>query len=135
VSEDHLPINMMVKTGMFARHMAIAAAERLEWVTTSLASKPSMSLPMACTAALIIFSIYFKVICHQILLLANILMDQSLEKLWIDWTFRKVKAQWMTGSRSALVVQCMVMILSFSLFFWLRNLTETVLARWSRGFL
>eukprot|EP00957_Ditylum_brightwellii_P092217 7020275-Ditylum_brightwellii.AAC.1 len=41
----------MVKTGTFARYMAMAADARLEWVPTSEAVKPRVSLPMRVTAA------------------------------------------------------------------------------------
>eukprot|EP00957_Ditylum_brightwellii_P031121 2357963-Ditylum_brightwellii.AAC.2 len=42
---------MMVKAGTFARYMAMAAEAQLEWVPTSAAVKPRVSLPMHVTAA------------------------------------------------------------------------------------
>ena len=44
-------MSMMVKTGTPARYMAIAAADRSEWVPTSVAEYPRASLPMHVTTA------------------------------------------------------------------------------------
>ena len=45
-SEDQRPTNMIMKTGVSSRNIAIAAAERLEWVPMSLGSKPRVSFPI-----------------------------------------------------------------------------------------
>ena len=44
-------MSMMVNTGTPAKYMAMAAADRSEWVPTSVAEYPSSSLPMHVTTA------------------------------------------------------------------------------------
>jgi hypothetical protein len=49
-SEDHLPINIMVYTGVPARNTPIAPPERFEWVPTSSGRNPKTSCPKLATA-------------------------------------------------------------------------------------
>jgi hypothetical protein len=50
-SEDHGPINMMVKMGTPGRCMAIAPPDRIEWVPMSRCEKASTSSPICFAAA------------------------------------------------------------------------------------
>jgi len=42
----HLPMSMIVYTGVWVRYIAITAPERMEWVPSSEGLKPSSSSPM-----------------------------------------------------------------------------------------
>ena len=66
-SEAHLPINMMVYVGIFARFIIIVAPDLFEWVPTSAAVKPRMCFPMAVTVALMSCKISVLVIWENFL--------------------------------------------------------------------
>jgi hypothetical protein len=60
---DQRPMSMMVYTGTPAMCIAMAAAERIEWVPQSSGLKPRRSVPMSATAFWMRVVISFPVTC------------------------------------------------------------------------
>ena len=111
-------MSMMVYTGTPARYIAMAAADRLEWVPTSAASKPRTSFPIAVTRSRIRSRTCLDV-TRPVVPSAfwYVQTGESAEVPGMRRTRRMMEAHAMTGHIAASPVRCMVMVTSRSSFF------------------
>ena len=128
-------MSMMVKTGTPARYIAMAVADRSEWVPMSVAEHPRVSLPMHVTTAQILVRRCLEVTWSSFCVSGWMYMLTGVEGVasGYSWIREQTAAQLWTGQSVGSWVQCVVMVSSRCSFFWKKTVMKTQSARWRKS--
>ncbi len=127
-SELHLPMSIMVYTGILSRYIAIAAPDRIECVPMSDILNPSVVSPIACAPAQRDCTTLLPDISNVDDLSWNTFTKDAVDREGMENTRWATRAQDLTGQRSLLFDACIVMVSNLWSFFWSLNVTDMTVA-------